>query len=90
MSEQRPKYPGMTVQDSVNTYLSLYLRAHNKELNQEKRDEATKQFEEFVDCCNMARFLADNKEDPLEAGKDYSEVQRKFETARKKKFDPAA
>jgi len=88
MGEQRPKYPGMRVQDSVNTYLALYLRAHNKDLPPEKRDQALEQFDDFVDCCNMARFLADNKEEPLEADKDYREVQKKFEAVRKKKYSP--
>jgi len=83
LCEQRPKYPGLSVQDSVLKFLSLYLRSHNKNENEEHHEVSQKLFDEFSDCCELAHFLDTQ---PMDSD-DYKDKQTKFETVHSKPWE---
>jgi len=83
LCEQRPKYPGLSVEDSVLKYLALHMRCHNKRENEEQHEVSQKLYDEFVDCCELAPFLDTQ---PMEA-ENYREKQDKFEKTRSKPWE---
>merc|ERR1712146_257484 len=58
LCELRPKYPGLNVEDSVLKFLALHLRSNNKMENEEHHEFSQKMYDEFVECCELAPFLA--------------------------------
>jgi len=83
LCEQRPKYPGLSVEDSVLKFLSLHLRSNNKRENEEQHELSQNLFDEYVDGCNLAPFLSTQ---PIEA-ENYREKQEKFETCRNRPWE---
>lgn len=83
LCEQRPKYPGLKVEDSVLKFLALYLRSHNKNENEEQHDTSQKLYDEFVDCSELAKFLHTQPKDLPE----YKDKQTKFEKVRSKPWE---
>ena len=55
--QERPKFPGLTVQERVTKFLGLHIRAHNKNLNEEKKEKYMGNLSSFVDSCNLAGAL---------------------------------
>merc|ERR1712100_22481 len=47
LCEQRPKYPGLSVEDSVLKYLALYLRSNNKRETKEQHEDSQNLFDDF-------------------------------------------
>lgn len=83
LCEQRPKYPGLSVQDSVLKFLALYLRSHNKNENAEQHDISDKLFAEFTDCCELAHFLETQGKD----SEEYKGKQTKFEVVQNRPWE---
>jgi len=83
LCEERPKYPGLTVEDSVLKYLALHMRANNKRENEEQHEQSQKLFDQYVDCCQLAPFL-DQQAPETET---YKEKQEKFEKTRAKPWE---
>jgi len=83
LCEHRPKYPGLSVEDSVLKYLALHLRSNNKKENEEHHEVSQKLYDEYVDCCELAAFLETQPRD----AENYREKQKKFEATRAKPWD---
>merc|ERR1712070_82014 len=84
LCEARPKFPGLSVEDSILKYIALHMRCNNKNENEEQHESSQAMFDEFKESCELARYL---KEQPQDAP-DYSDKQKKFEERRSKPWGP--
>jgi len=80
LAEVRPKYPGLSVEDSVLKFLALYLRSHNKRENDEAHELSQKLYDNFIEHTKLAEFLHTQPKDTP----DYKEKQLVFERVRSK------
>jgi len=84
LCEARPKFPGLTVQDSVLKYLALHMRCNNKNENEEQHESSQQLFDEYQRSCQLAEFL---KTEPEDIG-EYRDKQQLFEDRRCKPWEP--
>jgi len=57
IADVRPIYPKTTASNSALLYLALYLKANNPNSEHGERQSAEKNFERYVQACNLARRL---------------------------------
>jgi len=55
--EARPKYPGLTVQESVTKFIGLHLQAFNEAQDEERAEKNKSRLDDFTGACQLSGFL---------------------------------